>query len=231
MTRKIALWSLWAGFILYILLFAPPVQASTLKLLQNLFTGHWLEINPIIFSLFSLVGIWLLIYSCLMLIDGRMQKLSAWPFLLAGIGTGVIGLIPYLALRESNKEFSGKKDILLKIFDSRWTGFILTVSTLVLLVYGLQMGDWQDFVVQFQTSRFVNGMSLAFCLFCLLFPTLLGDDIARRGVENKPILRLVSLTPLFGALFYLCWRPPLWESLPEIPSNAIDKTSVTSSKT
>lgn len=231
MNRKIALWSLWVGFILYILLFAPPVQASTLTLLKNLFTGHWLEINPVIFSLFSLVGIWLLIYSCLMLVDGRMQKIPAWPFLVASIVTGVIGLIPYLALRESNQEFSGKKDILLKVFDSRWTGFILTLSTLILLTYGLKMGDWQDFIVQYQTSRFVNGMSLAFCLFCLLFPTLLADDITRRGVENQPILQLVSIIPLIGALFYLCWRPPLWESIPEISSTAIDKTSVTSSTT
>lgn len=231
MKRKIALWSLWAGFILYILLLAPPVQASTIILLQNLFTGHWLEINPIIFSLFSLVGIWILIYTSLMLIDGRMQKIAAWPFLLASIITGVIGLIPYLGLRESNQEFSGKKDILLKVFDSRWTGFILTLSTLVLLIYGLTMGDWQDFIVQFQTSRFINGMSLAFCLFCLLFPTLLGDDIIRRGVENKPILQLVRFTPLLGALFYLCWRPPLWESIPEISSTAMEKTSVTTSKT
>jgi hypothetical protein len=231
MSRKIALWSLWAGFIWYILFLAPPVQPSTLTLLQNLFTGHWLEINPITFSLFSLVGIWLLIYSSLMLIDGRMQKIAAWPFLLLGIGTGVLGLIPYLALRESNLEFSGKKDIPLKILDSRWTGLILSIITLVLLTYGFRMGDWQEFLVQFQTSRFVNGMSLAFCLFCLLFPTLLGDDIARRGVKNKPILQLVSLTPLFGALFYLCWRPPLWESMPEISSTAINKTSVTSNKT
>lgn len=231
MNRKIVLWSLWAGFLLYILLFAPPVQASTLTLLKNLFTGHWLEINPVIFSLFSLVGIWLLIYSCLMLVDGRMQKIPAWPFLVASIVSGVIGLIPYLALRESNQEFSGKKDIFLKVFDSRWTGFILTLSTIILLTYGLEMGDWQDFIVQYQTSRFINGMSLAFGLFCLLFPTLLPDDITRRGVENKLILQLVSFTPLLGALFYLCWRPPLWESIPEISSTVIDKNSVTNSTT
>lgn len=231
MNRKIALWSLWAGFILYILFLAPPVQASTLILIQNLFTGHWLEINPIVFSLFSLIGIWLLIYSSLILVDGRMQKIPAWPFLLASIITGVTSLIPYLALREPNQEFSGKKDILLKVFDSRWTGFILTISTIVLLLYSFTKGDWQDFIFQFQTNRFIHGMSLAFGLFCLLFPTLLVDDITRRGVKNKPILQLVSFTPLLGALFYLCWRPPLWESIPEISSTAIDKNSVTSSIT
>jgi len=39
--------------------------------------------------------------------DGRMQKIPFWPFVADGAGTGVIGLIPYLALRESNQTFSG----------------------------------------------------------------------------------------------------------------------------
>lgn len=231
MVRKIALWSLWAGFILYVLLLAPPVQSNTLTLLKNLFTGQWTEINPIILSIFALVGIWLQIYCCLMFFDGRMQKIPAWPFLLASVGSGVIGLIPYLALREPNKEFSGKKDALLKLVDSRWVGVILTFSTIVLVAYGLLAGDWQDYIVQFQSDRFVNGMSIAFCLFCVLFPTLLGDDLARRGIDNYPIFWFVSLIPLFGPLLYLCWRAPIWESSPAVSSPSIDKSSVTSSRT
>jgi len=39
---------------------------------------------------------------------------------------------------------------------------------------------------QFQGDRFINGMSLALCLFCLLFPTVLGDDMARRGFKQFP---------------------------------------------
>jgi hypothetical protein len=211
MTRKIFLWLLWIGFIIYILLLAPPVQPTTIKLIKNLFTGNWLAINPIILSLFSLIGIWILIYSCLIFMDGRMQKISAWPFVLASVGTGVIGLIPYLALRESNQEFSGSKDTFLKLLDSRWTGVILSLSTIGLLAYGLLFGDWGDYIQQFQTSRFINGMSLAFCLFCLLFPTLLRDDMARRDWNNSQVFWIVALVPLIGPLVYLCLRPTLEE--------------------
>ena len=216
MGRKIAFWLLWLGFIAYILLLAPPVQPSTLTLLKNLITAQWTDINPIILSLFALVGIWLQIYCCLMFFDGRMQKISAWPFLLASVGTGVIGLLPYLALREPTQEFSGQKDALLKLVDSRWTGIILGLSTLGLLAYGLLAGDWGDFIQQFQTSRFINGMSIAFCLFCLLFPALLGDDMARRHIQNSQVFWAVALVPLLGALAYLCWREPLPETSAEL---------------
>ncbi|GET35344.1 DUF2834 domain-containing protein [Microseira wollei] len=216
---------LWIGFIAYILFLAPPTQPSTIELLKNLFTGNWLEINPIILSLFSLIGIWIQIYSCLIFADGRMQKIPAWPFVLASTATGVIGLIPYLAWRESNQEFSGEKDAFLKLLDSRWTGVGIGLSTVVLLGYALLFGDWGGFIYQCQTSRFINGMSLAFCLLCLLFPTLLGDDMARRGFKNSLIFWVFSLLPLIGSVAYLCLRPPLEETSAKTAPEAFASTS------
>ncbi len=211
MGRKIALWSLWAGFIGYVLLLSPPFHLQeTLTLLKNILTVQWADINPIILSLFSLIGVCLIIYSCLLFIDGRMQKIPFWPFALASVGSGVIGLIPYLALREANQEFSGRKDALLKLLDSRSTGIVTALFTIGVLAYGLLAGDWGDFIQQFQSDRFINGMSLAFCLFCLLFPTVLGDDMARRGfLSNSQLFWAIALVPLLGPLAYLCWRPPL----------------------
>jgi len=213
MVRKIALWLIWAGFIAYVLFLAPPIHwQETFTLLRKILTLQWADINPIILSLFSLIGIWILIYSCVLFFDGRMQKIPFWPFALASVGTGVIGLTPYLALREANQEFSGQKDAWLQLLDSRSMGIILTLSTIGLLAYGL-LGDWGDFIQQFQSDRFINGMSLAFCLFCLLFPTTLGDDMARRGfLSNSQLFWVIALVPLFGPLVYLCWRPPLRET-------------------
>ena len=213
MDRKITIGSLWLGFIIYVLLLAPPLHLQeTLTLLKNLLTLQWADINPIILSLFALVGIWLQIYSCLLFIDGRMQKLSFWPFALASVGSGVIGLMPYLALREENQQFSGQKDAFLKLLDSRSTGIVLALFTLGLLAFGLLAGDWFDFMQQFQSDRFINGMSLAFCLFCLLFPSVLSDDMARRGFNNPQVFWAVALVPLLGPLAYLCVRPPLQDS-------------------
>ncbi|MEH2170554.1 MAG: hypothetical protein V7K41_28680 [Nostoc sp.] len=57
-----------------------------------------------------------------------------------------------------------------------------------------------------------DGMSLAFCLFYLLFPTVIGDDMARRRFPNAEVFLAVVFVPLLGSLAYLCLRPPLMSS-------------------
>ncbi len=211
MNRKLLLCLLWAGFISYLLLLAPPFHwESTGALIVKLLTFQWLAINPVIFSLFSLIGVWILIYSCLLFFDGRMQSLPFWPFALVSLGTGIIGLLPYIAWREPNTEFAGSKDLWLQLLDSRLTGMVLTLFTLGLLLYALVAGDWEEFWQLFRGDRFLNGMSLAFCLFYLVFPTVLGDDMARRGyLRTSQLFWAIALVPLLGPLAYLSWRPPL----------------------
>ncbi|WP_058995944.1 hypothetical protein [Leptolyngbya sp. NIES-2104] len=199
MIRKLGLWLIWLGFIVYVVWFAPPLN---IKLLYFL--------NPVALSAFSMVGIWLLIYSCLIFADGRMQQIPAWGFMLASIASGTVGLIPYLALREPNDQFSGEKDPWLALLDSKATGIVLTISTVVFLLFAIVFGDWSLFVQSFQTDKFIHGMSLALVLFALLFPypTLLSDDMARRGlIKESQFFWIVALIPLFGPLAYLCLRP------------------------
>ena len=215
MARKLMLWGIWLGFMGYLLLFAPPLQPDMFAPLQSVLQGKIPGINPVIISLFSLVGIWLLIYSGLVFADGRMQKIPAWAFMVASIATGTISLIPYLALREPNQQFTGSKDGWLKLMDAKTTGIILSFSTLVLLAFALFFGDWSAFWQEFLTNPFIHGMTLAFCLFALLFPfpTLLSDDMARRGLtSDSQLFWIVALLPLLGPLIYLCIRPPLPQS-------------------
>ena len=211
MSQKLFLWLIKASFIVYILFLAPPFNWELTKsLIVKLLTLQWNVINPIIFSLFCLVGVWLLIYSSLLFFDGRMQSIPFYPFAIASVGTGVIGLIPYLALREPNVEFTGVKDKWLQILDSRSTGIVLMLFTLGLFAYALVAGDWSQFWHLFKSDRFINGMSLAFGLFCLLFPTVLGDDMARRSyLRDSQLFWLIALIPLFGPLAYLCLRSPI----------------------
>ncbi|KAB8318973.1 hypothetical protein SD81_008540 [Tolypothrix campylonemoides VB511288] len=213
MNRKIALWLLWVGFIAYLLFLAPPLHLEdTLTLLKNIFTLNWVDVNPVILSLFSLIGMCLFIYYGVLFFDGRMQWIPFWPFAIASFASGTLGLIPYLALREPNQQFSGRKDAFLQLLDSRFFGIALSLSTLGLLIYAF-LGDWAGFWQQFQSDRFINGMSLAFCLFCLLFPTVLGDDMARRRWNNPQVFWVTALVPLFGPLVYLCLRPPIQENI------------------
>lgn len=206
MLRKIGFSLLWLGLIGYGFIFAPPDDPATLELIINLSTGNWEGINPLIIALFNLMGIWPLIYACLLFIDGRGQKIPAWPFVTLSFGVGAFGLLPYLALRQPNPQFNGEKDLLLKILDSRITGIILTLGAVILLSFGFLQGDWGNFIQQWKSSRFIHVMSLDFCLLCGLFPAILGDDLTRRGVKNTLVFWVISFLPLIGPLVYLCLR-------------------------
>lgn len=209
MSRKIALWALWAGFVAYATVLAPPDQPETLTLIQDLSTGHWEGINPLVIALFNIMGVLPIIYSGLLFIDGRMQKLKAWVFVLASFALGAFALLPYLALREPNQEFLGKKGWLISLLDSRWTWLLVAIGAFALVMYGSMQGDWTYFVQQWRTSRFIHVMSLDFCLLTALFPIVLSDDMARRNLQNSAIFWLVSLIPLLGPAVYLTLRPPL----------------------
>jgi hypothetical protein len=219
MVRKIAFGVLWLGFIVYAFVFAPPDSPDTFELIKNLSTGQWQGINPLVIALFNLMGIWPMIYSAVLFTDGRGQKIAAWPFAVASFAVGAFALLPYLALREPNPQFTGKKNALIKLLDSRMTGVVLTLAAAILVTYGLRSGDWVNFVQQWQTSRFIHVMSLDFCLLSLLFPTLLKDDMAHRGWQNQQLFWFFAMIPLFGSLVYLCVRPPL-------PETSVDVVSV-----
>ncbi len=218
MIRKVSFLLLWLGFVSYAFLLAPPNQPDTFELIKNLSTGKWEGINPLVVSLFNIMGVWPMIYSCLLFIDGKGQKIPASPFATLSFGVGAFALLPYLALREPNPNFTGKKNLFLKILDSRLTGIVLSIGAIALVVYGLN-GDWSNFVGQWQTDRFIHVMSLDFCLLCLLFPALLGDDMARRGMKKGAIFWLTALIPLFGPLIYLCVRSPLASARGEVSAS------------
>jgi hypothetical protein len=209
MFRRITLFLLWLGFILYAFLLAPPDQPDTLDLITKLSTGQWGGINPLVVSLFNLMGIYPLIYSAVLLIDGRGQKIPAWPFVLGSFAVGAFAILPYLALRQANPVFSGEKSGLIKLLDSHWFGLSLLLGALALLFYGFSQGNGADFIAQWQSSRFIHVMSLDFYFLSLVFPLLLKDDMSRRGMKNSSLFWVVSLLPLLGPAWYLFLRTPL----------------------
>lgn len=216
MWKKISFGLLLLGFVVYAFGFAPPQQPDTFELIKNLSTGNFTGINPLIIALFNLMGILPAIYACVLFSDGRGQKIPAWPFIIGSFALGAFALLPYLSLRQTNPHFVGKKDWFLRFQDSRWLGLFLTMAAIGLLTYGLLQGNWSDFIHQWQTSRFIHVMSLDFCLLSVLFPSVLRDDMARRGLDNAVIFWSVSLLPLFGALAYLCLRPSFSASNDEL---------------
>ncbi|PZV09841.1 MAG: DUF2834 domain-containing protein [Leptolyngbya sp.] len=219
--RKITLGFLWLSFIVYAFDFAPPDQSDTLDLIKRLSTAQVEGINPVIVALFNIMGVLPVMYACLLYADGRGQRLPAWAFSVASFAVGAFALLPYLTLRQPNPSFIGKKTWLIKLLDSRWLGMGVAIATISLVSYGVTQGNWQEFVSQWQTSRFIHVMSLDFCLLCLLFPAMLGDDMARRGLKDSRIFWAVTLSPLFGAVIYLVLRPQLAEATLPQPTAAL----------
>jgi hypothetical protein len=208
--------ALWLGFVIYAFGFAPPDQADTLTLIQQLASGQWQGINPLIVALFNLMGLWPMIYACVVLVDGCGQRVPAWPFVVASFGVGAFALLPYLALRRSQPTQPAiPATALLRLTESRWTGVAIALGVVTLLGYGLGLGDWADFVQHWQTSRFIHVMSLDFCMLSLVFPVLLADDLARRGMTQSWIVWAVAIAPLVGPALYLSLRSPLPLAHPE----------------
>ena len=216
MITKLFLSLLWIGFIVYGFLFAPPGQPDTIELIKNLSTGNWDNINPLIITVFNGIGLVTFIYTCLLFIDGREQKIAAWPFAIACLGVGTFAILPYLILREPNPKFSGDKNLLIKLSDSRLFHILLTITLLVFIIWGSISGNWSDFIHEWQTRRFINVMTLDLLCLCFIFPLIIRDDMLRRNMKNDSLFWIVTLVPLLGTLIYLCVRSPLPEPVNEV---------------
>jgi hypothetical protein len=211
MLKRVIIILLWLTFVAYAFTLAPPDRPDTFELITRLINFDLDGINPLVVALFNIMGVLPLVYACITFTDGRGQKLPAWLFTGAALGVGAFALLPYLALRRDNPQFSGQKNWWLAIWESRITAAVLLTGAIALVYYGFSQGSWADFWQQWQTSRFIHVMSLDFVVLCLALPILLPDDLARRGMTDPRIFWAVAVVPLFGPLVYLLLRSPLIE--------------------
>ncbi|MEM9151413.1 MAG: DUF2834 domain-containing protein [Cyanobacteria bacterium P01_F01_bin.3] len=207
--RKSGFALLWFCFVIYAFVYAPSPQPDTFETILKLSSGQWADLNPVIVALFNLMGIWPMIYGCLMLIDGVGQKTPAWPFVTASFAVGAFAVLPYLALRETSCAFEGEKTKLLKVVDSPWTGRVIALGSVVLLSYGFLNGDWSNFAQQWRTSQFIHVMSLDFCMLCAAVSPLVKADMIKRDMDSPALFWGATLVPLLGVVFYLAVRPSL----------------------
>jgi hypothetical protein len=208
--RRIGFGLLWLGFGLYAFLLAPPDKPDTFELIKRLSSQDIAGVNPLIVYLFNIMGVLPLLYSAVLYADGRGQKIPAWPFAVGSFFLGAFALLPYFILRQPNPQFGGRKNWWIKLWDSRITGILIAIAAITLLYLGLSQGDWANFVYQWQHDRFIHVMSLDFCMLSIVFPGLIKDDMARRGMNDRDWWQFAL--PLWGPLAYLIVRPRIIES-------------------
>ena len=209
LARRLCYTLLLLAYLYYVFKLAPPDNGHEPSFL-SLALGRGPAHNPAIWAVFNLLGVVPLMYWALMLPDGRGQRIWAWPFALGMMAVGGFALLPYLILRRPFPvPIPGPQNAFARWFGGRPFALFVAAALVSLLVYGVACGDWADYSRWFRTSSFIHVMTVDFLLLTLLFPALLRDDMARRGVaEDGPLGRFALAVPLLGAAFYLVRRPP-----------------------
>ena len=208
--QKLLLGLIWLVLVVYAFVFAPDMATpeDTFNLIVNLSTGNWSGINPLVVSIFCIMGIFPGAYAAFILFDDSEQKIPATPFCVASMGLGAFALLPYLFLRQPNSGWQGDKNWLLKILDSRLMAISSTIAIAIFLAWGASNGDFRDFISQWQSDRFIHVMTLDFGLLSFLFLAIIPDDIKRRNASPRWFW-LAAVLPIFGSLIYWCMRPQL----------------------
>ncbi len=211
--RRLGYALLLAAYIAYAA-FAAPHSDPPGVTFMSLAMGRGPARNPAVWGVFQLLGIVPLMYWALMVPDGRGQRpgpawLWVWPFALGMMALGSFALLPYLILRRPYPDpLPGPRSLLVRWFGGRpfAVSAALVLAALLALIFGA--GSLPDYVYWFRRSAFVHLMTVDLLVLTLLFPALLRDDMARRGVPAEDgIGRAALAVPLLGPALYLLRRP------------------------
>ena len=206
--RRLALAALLAADVLYAAFLAPKGDPPG-NLFIQLALGQGPARNPAVWGVFQMLGIVPLLYWALLFPDGRGQKVWAWPFALSMMALGSFALLPYLIMRRDYPSaVPGARGLAVRWLGGRPFAVLTALALLALLLLIMVWGNLANYVFWFRHSNFVNVMTVDLLVLTLLFPTLLRDDMARRGVSDECTLGRIALAvPLLGPAYYLVRRP------------------------
>ncbi len=208
LTRRLLFLALLIADVLYAAFVAPKGDPPG-NLFLELALGQGPARNPAVWGVFQLLGIVPLMYWALLVPDGRGQKVWAWPFALGMMAFGAFALLPYLILRRPYPDaVPGARNGPVRWFAGRPFAVFAALALAALLVCIMLFGNLANYVYWFRVSNFVHVMTIDLLALTLLFPALLRDDMARRGVSEESALGRAALgLPLLGPAWYLVMRP------------------------
>ena len=157
-----------------------------------------------------------MIYLSILLIDGQNQRFNGT---LAALLSNILGafiLLPYVALRRSDRSQQYRVNLFIRLFESKITTMFLIISSICLVTFALLYGDLRIFLEEFHGNHFIHVMTIDFFVLSFLFPFLIPDDRRRRDERSGSTSpKLIYYIPLFGSLLYLYQR----RALKQIKSN------------
>ncbi|KAK9056824.1 hypothetical protein SSX86_024188 [Deinandra increscens subsp. villosa] len=220
-TTSFLIFLLWGGLMYYVFNLAPNQTPSTdmylVKKLCYLIGEDGFQLNPVIVSLWNIMGFWPLIYSMLLIPSGRSSKGSVpvSPFLVLSFFLGAYALIPYFVLWRPPPlptEESELKKWPLNFLESKLTaGVIFAVGFGLIVNTGLATGDnWKEYFQYFGGSRLIHATSIDFALLSSFAPFWVYNDMTNRKWTDKGFWLLpLSVVPFLGPALYVLLRPSL----------------------
>lgn len=174
-------------------------------------------INTILFCEFYIMGLWPVVYSCLLLPSARNKKggVPAWPFLVPSFAVGAFSLLPYFGLwqppppKVTNEEL---KKFPLNVLENKLVAYGALLSGVGLAVTVALAGaeQWTEMLQFVRESKFIHVMSVDFLTLSTLAPFWVYNDMAtRRWLDKGAWLLPLTLVPYLGPALYLVLRPPL----------------------
>jgi hypothetical protein len=173
-----------------------------IALITDIITFNFTAIDPLFIVVFSLMGIWPLVHTSLLLTDGRNKRIPSWPFLLTAFLAGAYVLTLYLIIRSYQKPTIQSNRLDRLIGSTPWLT-LLSLFTLGLVLFGLLSGNPVNYVNAITKYFFIRVMTLDFILFTAITPIAIYIHSINNSIEVPRKLPLIGLIPILGALFYL----------------------------
>lgn len=187
--KRISLFIIWIGFILYAVLLAPDGNGSYLS---DLITMN--DPDAGLLAMFSLLGVFPVVFAILLLRDDS-GSVPAWPFVLGSFALGAFSLLPYFIVNKKTHRPNRTPNKLKRLLESKILLSILILLAIGLMVYGIVAGEATLYQKAFLESNFVHVMTIDFLVLTGLSIFALRS---RDGIAGW-----IGFFPIIGPLYFI----------------------------
>lgn len=200
---------LWLGLILEAFLLAPASTPDIAPMVWKMISMKVQGIEPWVFAIFNSLGIFPMIYACLLLPEPKAQRTPAWPFVMGSFALGAFALFPYFWFRNFPANPIANHEPLRfwqRWLESKALAAFLLLGACSLLFFGAWKGTVSEYARMWKVNQLVHVMSFDFLALSLLCPWVIKQDWSRRGNFSKATW-LLCCVPVLGGALYLLIRP------------------------
>ncbi|SDO58891.1 hypothetical protein [Alkalicoccus daliensis] len=185
----------------YAVFLAPGGENGGGPTFPQLITGQFEGVDPLVTAVFSMLGIYPVIFA-LLLIPKDRYRLPAWPFVLLSFGLGAFSILPYMAFRGSrNKETARGPRLLHHGITHPLLLILLLIISIAVYLVGIA-GSFSAYGEAFMNSGLVSVMTIDFLVVIWLTYYILRYDWQLRHTW-------LTFIPAIGPLILILWRNKL----------------------